>query len=77
MVFIATHNNVLGVSIKPDGIVFTDVDNGIHRIYTCDSSDDTMTSPDGHTVKRSEVLLRLMEAGNDAYNGRRPYYGFA
>lgn len=76
-VFVATHNNVLGVSIKPDGIVFTDVDNGIHRIYTCDSSDDTMTSPDGQTVKRSEVLLRLMEAGNDAYEGRRPYYGLA
>ena len=76
-VFIATHNNVLGVSIKPDGIVYTSFEDGLHRIYTCDSSDDILTSPDGSSVKRSEVLLRLMEAGNEAYEGRRPYYGFA
>lgn len=76
-VFIATHNNVLGVSIKPDGIVYTDVDKGVHRVYTCDSSDEMMISSDGRSVKRSEILLKLMEAGNDAYEGRRPYYGLA
>lgn len=76
-VFIATHNNVLGVSIKPDGIVFTKYEDGVHRVYACDSTDALMRSPDGRTVKRSEVLLQLMEAGNEAYKERRPYYGLA
>lgn len=76
-VFIATHNNVLGVSIKPDGIVFTETTDGAHTIYTCDSSDDTMSSADGKKIKRSKVLMRLMEAGSKAYEDRRPYYGLA
>ena len=76
-VFIATHNNVLGVSIKPNGVVFTDVTDGVHTIYTCDSGDDTMSSADGQKMKRSEVLMRLMEAGSKAYEDRRPYYGLA
>ena len=76
-VFIATHNNVLGVSIKPDGIVFTDVIDGTHKIFTCDSSDDAMSSADGQKINRSEILLRLMEAGSKAYEDRRPYYGLA
>lgn len=76
-VFIATHNNVLGVSIKPDGLVYTDVSNGEHRIFTCDSGDQDMVASDGTSIKRSNVLMRLMEAGNEAYEGRRPYYGLA
>ena len=76
-VFIATHNNVLGVSIKPNGVVFTDVTDGAHTIYTCDSSDDTLRSADGRTINRNEVLMRLMEAGRKAYEDRRPYYGLA
>lgn len=76
-VFIATHNNVLGVSIKPDGIVFTSYEDGVHRVYACDSTDTLMRSPDGRTVQRSAVLLQLMEAGDKAYKGRRPYYGLA
>ena len=34
-----------------------------------------MRSSDGHTVERSEVLLKLMEAGGTAYDERKPYYG--
>lgn len=74
-VFIATHNNVLGVSIKPDGIIYTSYENGVHRIYSCDASDELMHSPDGKTVQRSAVLLQLMEAGDPAYKERMPYYG--
>lgn len=76
-VFIATHNNVLGVSIKPDGIIFTDVEEDKHRVFTCDSGDEFMTSAEGKTIKRSDVLLKLMEAGPEAYAGRKPYYGLA
>lgn len=76
-VFISTHNNVLGVSIKPNGIVYTDVSNGIHRVFSGDATDDILITSTGETIRRSEALLHLMEAGNSAYEDRRPYYGFA
>lgn len=76
-VFIATHNNVLGVSIRPDGIVYTSFEEGEHRVYSGDIADDKLVTVAGGTVKRSDVLLRLMEAGNEAYENRKPYYGIA
>lgn len=76
-VFIATHNNVLGVSIRPDGIVYTSFEEGEHRVYSGDITDEKLATVAGETVKRSDVLLRLMEAGNEAYENRKPYYGIA
>lgn len=76
-VFIATHNNVLGVSIDPDGIVYTAYEDPEHRVYTGDAGDEDLVSADGRTVKRSEILLKLMEAGDQAYKNRKPYYGVA
>lgn len=76
-VFIATHNNVLGVSIAPDGIVYTAYEDPEHRVYTGDVGDEDLVSVDGRTIKRSEILLQLMEAGDEAYENRKPYYGIA
>lgn len=76
-VFIATHNNVLGVSIDPDGIVYTAYEDPEHRVYTGDAGDEELISADGRTVNRSKMLLKLMEAGDIAYKNRRPYYGLA
>lgn len=74
-VFIATHNNVLGVSIDPDGIVYTAYEDPEHRVYTGDAGDEKLVAADGRTVNRSEMLLKLMEAGDEAYKNRKPYYG--
>ena len=77
-VFISTHNNVLGVSIRPDGIVYTCVDDdGNHCVFTGDASSDVLVAANGMQRKRSETLLELMEAGETAYEDRRPYYGLA
>lgn len=76
-IFISTHNNVLGVSIKPDGIVYTCVDDGNHCVFTGDASSDVLVASNGMQRKRSETLLELMEAGETAYKDRRPYYGIA
>ncbi|MDY4535078.1 MAG: hypothetical protein SPD98_07510 [Tractidigestivibacter sp.] len=77
-VFISTHNNVLGVSIRPDGIVYTCVDDsGNHYVFTGDASSDVLATANGTQRKRSETLLELMEAGEAAYEDRRPYYGLA
>lgn len=75
-VFISTHNNVLGVSIQPDVLLYTNVDaNDTHKVYAGHASGDVLTAPDGSTVPREEALLGLMEAGMTAYNERKPYYG--
>lgn len=77
-VFISTHNNVLGVSIRPDGIVYTCIDDdGNHCVFTGDASSDVLVAANGKQRKRSETLLTLMEAGETAYEDRRPYYGLA
>lgn len=77
-VFISTHNNVLGVSIDPDGIVYIDYDNEQgHRVFSGSSTSDSLTSARGETVSRAEILLSLMEAGESAYQERKPYYGLA
>lgn len=75
-VFVSTHNNVLGVSIQPDVLIYTSVDaNEIHKVYAGHASGEALTAPDGSTVPREEALLSLMEAGVTAYNERKPYYG--
>lgn len=73
-VFISTHNNVLGVSIKPDGIIYTDVNEGVHRIFSGNATSKCLTSTTGEQVSRGAVLLDLMEAGENAYGERRPFY---
>lgn len=74
-VFIATHNNILGVSIKPDGIIYTSVEDGEHRIYSGDATSKKLKTADGREIDKGGVLIQLMEAGSEAYQGRRPYYG--
>lgn len=77
-VFISTHNNVLGVSIKPDGIVYTCIDDdGNHHVFTGDGLSEALVAADGKQKRRSDILLELMEAGETAYKDRRPYYGLA
>ena len=76
-VFIATHNNVLGVSIKPSSLLYTVVEDDKHVVYSCDVTDEMMTSAEGARASKSEILLKLMEAGDAAYEDRRPYYGLA
>ena len=75
-VFLSTHNNVLGVSVKPDRIILATVSNdGSHDIYSGDAGAEKLTSATGETIDRAGTLLNLMEAGQEAYIERRPYYG--
>lgn len=75
-VFVSTHNNVLGVSMQPDVLIYTSVDeNEIHKVYTGHANGKVLIAPDGSTALREDALLSLMEAGMTAYNERKPYYG--
>jgi len=75
-VFLSTHNNILGVSVKPDRIILATVSkDGIHDMYSGDASSAKLTSAAGKTIDRADTLLDLMEAGQEAYTERQPYYG--
>lgn len=76
-IFLVTHNNTLGVSINPDWIIYSVYDRGEYRLYSGAMSSSELTASNGETVRRCEVLLDTMEAGRDAYEGRKVHYEIA
>lgn len=72
-VFITTHNPNLGVQLQAKNIIYTENDNGTFKKYY-----GSITSPKlkGKTDERGtyNVLMNLMEAGEEAYRGRKEIY---
>lgn len=73
-VFLVTHNNTLGVSINPDWLIYAVYHGGKYELFSGAMSSKTLKSTDGDTVERRDVLMETMEAGWDAYEGRRIHY---
>lgn len=74
-VFVATHNNVLGASIKPDAIICTTVDGlGKHDVFAGEACSHALSSISNKTICRSTIMMKFLEAGEDAYNEGKPYY---
>ena len=77
-VFIATHNNSLGVLIKANRLLYTEktiTSDGIaYRVYSGNYDDKELISSDGNKRKNFTVLIDSMEAGESAYNERRAIY---
>lgn len=77
-VFIATHNNSLGVLIKANRLMYTEktiTSDGIaYRVYSGNYDDKELISSDGNKRKNFTVLIDSMEAGESAYNERRVIY---
>ena len=76
-VFLVTHNNSLGVSLKPDCVIYTTKERDGYHVYSGKLSSEKLIDVNGNTWSREKALLRTMEAGRDAYLDRRPYYGIA
>lgn len=77
-VIIVTHNNTVGVSIKPDYIVYTkrDTSNSTvnYKIYSGYPSDKYIVSTSGDKIKNIDATLNCLEAGENAYDERRYNY---
>lgn len=76
-VILVTHNNTVGVSIKPDYLVFTKriIENNIrYARYSGLPSSRELVSHDGETIKNIQALLDCLEAGEDTYNERKHDY---
>lgn len=72
--FLVTHNNTLGVSINPDWLIYAVYDDGKYELFSGAMSSKTLKSSDGNIVERRDILMETMEAGWDAYEGRRIHY---
>ena len=77
-VVIVTHNSTVGATIKPDYIIYAKKsanENGVgYSLYSGHLTDRQLTSVDGLTISNHEVMMNSLEAGMDAYNGRRLSY---
>lgn len=76
--FLVTHNNTLGLMLKPNCILYTEkvINEGIPRfkIYSGTLSSKYLLHKDGTKVPNYYTLLSTMEAGEDAYLERRQIY---
>ncbi len=79
-VILATHNNAMGLSIKPDYILYTNrvVSNGDlnFKIYSGNIASKTLACAENEddTVETYEILMDSLEAGEDAYKEREGTY---
>lgn len=79
-VIIVTHNNTVGLSIKPDYIVYTlrEIDNELKfHIYAGKPSSKKLYKSGYRTdyIKTEDVLVECLEAGQETYIDRSVYYG--
>ncbi|MDO8064946.1 hypothetical protein [Janthinobacterium sp. SUN206] len=80
-VVIVTHNNTVGASIGADYVLYAKKELSImgnrqvtYRLYSGHPSDKLLHSLDGATINSHEVVMNSLEAGYDAYKGRKKQY---
>lgn len=79
-VIVVTHNNTVGMLLKPDYIIYTqrEIENGEDKYYVYSGSpgEKAFCTADGNkTVESHTILLEALEAGVDAYEDRKKMYG--
>ena len=77
-VVVVTHNNTVGASVGADYILYArkEFENAtpIYRLYSGRPSDKNLVSTDGKSLESHVVVMNSLEAGSDAYEGRRKRY---
>ena len=79
-VFVVTHSNTVGASIKPDYILYTEriIDKSTMKVdfklYGGYASDKKLKSTNGDEIENYTILIDSLEAGEEAYNERGNMY---
>jgi len=77
-VVVVTHNSTVGASIGADYLIYASKQlfNGkiVYRIYSGYPTDKRLHSTDGNSIANHEIIMNSLEAGTDAYEGRRRAY---
>lgn len=78
-VVVATHNNTIGASVKPDYILYTrkvvsETGEVTYQIFSGFPTSAILTELGGEVINKHDVLLDCLEAGEPAYIERRTTY---
>lgn len=74
-VFLSTHNNTLGMLLKPNKIIYTEAcDNNIYKVFTGDFGAKYLKSKDVEIRNTYDHVMDVMEAGETAYKERSTVY---
>ncbi len=78
-VVLVTHNNTVGMSVKPDYLLCTkketETDGAVNwRIYSGYPTNKELLSTDGKSLSTWEITMGCFEAGPEAYDERREGY---
>lgn len=78
-VVIVTHNNTVGISIKPDYLICTKREilenNSVkYKIYLGYPTSNRMIDEEGNKTSSREIILNCLEAGENTYEERRENY---
>lgn len=77
-VVVVTHNSTVGASVGADYLLYArkELEQGkpVYRLYSGYPADKALCSTDGKTISSHGIVMDSLEAGIDAYNGRRQRY---
>lgn len=78
VIFISTHNNNIGVNLDPDYYIYcaSYVENGEKKFqkFYGKKSDISLKDSKNNEISLNEVLIKTMEASEEAYEQRKPKY---
>lgn len=72
-VFITTHNNSLGILMKPNKLIYTSNEDTF-KVYTGEFGSKNLTTINGDSIISYDTIMEVMEAGENAYNERSQIY---
>ena len=77
-VVVVTHNSTVGASVGADYLLYAkkELEAGklVYRLYCGHPVDKQLVSLDDKTINSHEIVMDSLEAGLDAYDGRRQGY---
>ena len=77
-VVVVTHNSTVGASVGADYLLYAkkELEHGksVYRLYAGYPTDKRLSSVDGKSISSHGIVMDSLEAGVDAYNGRRQGY---
>jgi len=77
-VVVVTHNSTVGASVGADYLLYArkelEAGKPVYRLYSGYPTDKKLFSIDGKTISSHGIVMDSLEAGTDAYDGRRQRY---
>lgn len=73
-VFITTHNNTLGMLMKPDMLLYTYHENDTFDLFEGEFGSKELKNSNNEVLTSFDIIIDVMEAGEPAYQERKDIY---